>query len=148
MLYLEDLAVGTVIDLGTVVVRREALLAFSRSFDPQPIHLDATSELARRHGDIIASGWHTGAMWMRLYVDGFLSDVANIGGLAVEQMQFPTPVKPDDQLNGYVEVLELRPSERKLDRGTITNRGTLRNQRAETVFVQVSRARVLKRPVA
>jgi acyl dehydratase len=148
LIYLEDLVVGSVIDLGTVVARREELLAFSTRFDPQPIHLDATSELARQHGDIIASGWHTGAMWMRLYVDGFVRDLANLGGLGVEQMQFPRAVKPDDRLNGYAEVLEVRPSERKLDRGTVTTRGTMRNQRTETVFVQVSRARVLKRPVA
>ena len=146
MLYLEDLVVGSVTELGTVVVDRDELLAFAKRFDPQRIHIDEAAAARSSFGGIIASGWHTGAMWMRLYVDSVLADVANLGGMGIDELRFPAPVRAGDTLTGAAEVLEVRPSPRKPDRGTMVVLGTLHNQRGELVMSLRSPSRVARRP--
>jgi acyl dehydratase len=146
VLYLEDLNVGSVTELGSVVVDRDELLAFAHRFDPQPMHIDEAAAGASAFGGIIASGWHTGAMWMRLYVDHALGDIANLGGLGIEDLRFSAPVRPGDILTAAVEVLDARPSPRKPDRGTMFVLGTLHNQHGELVFSLRSATRVARRP--
>jgi acyl dehydratase len=146
VLYLEDLVVGVVTELGTVSVDRDELVAFAERFDPQRMH---TQEAAAAHspfGGIIASGWHTGSMWMRLYVDSVLADIVNLGGLGIDELRFPAPVRPGDTLTGAVEVLEAHPSQRKPDRGTMVVLGTMHNQNGELVFSLRSATRVARRP--
>lgn len=146
MLYLEDLVVGSATELGTVVVDRDELLAFANRFDPQLMHTDETAAARLPFGGIIASGWHTGSMWMRLYVDSVLAEVANLGGLGIDELRFPAPVRPGDILTGAVEILEARHSPRKPDRGTMVVRGTMHNQNGELVFGLRSATRVARRP--
>jgi acyl dehydratase len=146
VLFLEDLIVGSVTELGSVVVDRDELLAFAERFDPQLMHTDDAAAARLPFGGIIASGWHTGSMWMRLYVDSVLRDVANLGGLGIDELRFPAPVRAGDSLTGAVEVLETRPSPRKPDRGTMVVRGTLHNQHGELVFSLRSATRVARRP--
>jgi acyl dehydratase len=146
VLYLEDLVAGSVTELGTVVVDRDELVAFADRFDPQLMHTDEAAAAQLPFGGIIASGWHTGSMWMRLYVDSVLADLANLGGLGIDELRFPAPVRPGDVLTGAVEVLEARPSPRKPDRGTMVVLGTLHNQHGELVFNLRSATRVARRP--
>jgi acyl dehydratase len=146
VLYLEDLVVGSVTDLGSVVVDRDELIAFAERFDPQLMHTDEAAAARSPFGGLIASGWHTGSMWMRLYVDTVVRDVANLGGLGIDKLQFPAPVRPGDILTGAAEVLEARVSPRKADRGTMVVLGTMHNQHGELVFSLRSATRVARRP--
>ncbi len=146
MRYLEDISVGTRIDLGSVVAELDEMLAFARRFDPQTFHIDPVGARETSFGGIIASGWHTGSMFARLYVDGFMSDVANLGGLGFDEVRFLKPVRPGDRLHASAEVLEARPSSRKPDRGTITARGALHDDGGEPVFTIRTSARIARRP--
>jgi acyl dehydratase len=146
--YLDDLVVGSVSELGSVVVELDELITFAQRYDPQLIHTDQVAAARLPFGGIIASGWHTASMWMRLWVDTVVGDLANLGGLGIEDMRFPAPVRPGDTLIATAEVLEARPSERKLDRGTMIVLGTLHNQRGELVLSLRSITRVSRRPRA
>jgi acyl dehydratase len=146
MRFLEDLVVGSVIELGSVVVDRDELIAFARRFDPQAIHIDEVAAATLPFGGLIASGWHTGSMFMRLYADAFLSQVAILGGLGIDDMHLPRPVRPGDELHGTVEIVEARPSELKPDRGTLVTKGTMRNQDQEVVMTLRPIARIARRP--
>lgn len=148
MLYLEDLPVGERIELGSVVADEAEMLAFARRFDPQTFHIDPVAARDTSFGGLIASGWHTGSMFARLYVDALIGRVANLGGLGFDEIRFLVPVRPGDRLHGVAELLEARPSERKPDRGTLTTRGTLHNDAGELVFSIVTRTRIARRPDA
>ncbi len=146
MRYLEDTHAGETMELGSVVVDADELLAFARRYDPQPFHVDDAAAAASPFGGVIASGWHTGAMFSRLCVDHFLGAFANLGGQGFSEVSFHTPVRAGDELRGAVEVLEVTPSARKPDRGTLTVRGTLRDREDRTVFTMRMSVRVARRP--
>lgn len=146
VLYLEDLPVGERLELGSVVADEQEMLAFARRFDPQTFHVDPVAARETSFGGLIASGWHTGAMFARLYVDGLMGRVANLGGMGFDEVRFVAPVRPGDRLHAVAEVLEARPSERKPDRGTLTTRGTLTNDAGELAFSMRTRTRVARRP--
>ena len=143
MRYLEDLRVGEVTVIGSFVVDRDELVAFAAHYDPQPFHLQAEAE---PFGGLIASGWHTGSMFSRLCVDGFLSDFVNLGGQGFDEVRFLVPVRPGDELFATVEVVDVRESQRKRDRGTLTIAGALRNRAGTTVFTIRMRVRIARRP--
>ena len=145
MRYLEDLTEGAQVQLGTVVVDADEAIAFAIRFDPQPMHIDAAAAVHTAFGGLILSGWRTCALWERLYVDGFLHDVANLGGLAVDELRFVAPVRPGEILTGRAEVVESRRSARKPDRGTLVVRGTTHNERDEEVLSMRIGARVAVR---
>ena len=145
MRYLEDLVEGGQLDLGTVAVDRAESVTFATRFDPQPFHVDAAVAAGTAFGGLIASGWHTCAMWSRLYVDG-LHDVANLGGLGVDDLRFTVPVWPGDILTGRAEVVEPRLLTRKHDRGTLVVRGTMHNRREQEVLSMLLSGRVAARP--
>jgi acyl dehydratase len=144
--YLEDLLVGTTVALGEVTVDADEMVAFAKRFDPQGFHTDTAAAAASPFGGLVASGWFTGALFMRLYVDEFLADVANLGGLGIDQLQFAYPVRAGDVLSAEILVIEARPSPRKPDRGTLTTTGTMRNQTGDTVLTLSMAARILRRP--
>jgi acyl dehydratase len=133
-IYLEDLRKGDKLDLGTYRPSEAEIVAFGRRFDPQPFHVDPAAAQATHFGGVIASGWHTAAMFQRLWVDAMLLDAASLGGMGIDQMRMSLPVRPGDELRGSLEVLEARPSARKPDRGTAVVRGELHNQDDELVL--------------
>ena len=148
MLYLEDLVVGSVTELGSVIVDREELVAFADRFDPQLMHTDDAAAAHLPFGGIIASGWHTSSMWNRLFVDNLIGHVANLGGVGIDELRFHAPVRPVDILTGAAEVLEARPSLRKPDRGTMVVLGTLHNQSGELVMSLRGITRIARRPTS
>ena len=141
----EDFEPGQVYELGSTTVTEEEIVDFARRFDPQPFHLDAEAAKDSDFGGLIASGWHTGAMWMRLYVDSLLGGGSGQGSSGIEELRWLAPVRPGDTLSGRLTVLETIPSERHPQRGTIRIRGEMVNQDGVTVMSMVSRGRFGRR---
>jgi acyl dehydratase len=144
--YFEDFATGQEVELGSVRVLEDEILDFARRFDPQPFHVDPEAAQRSVFGGLIASGWHTGAMWMRLYVDSLLGGDAGMGSPGIEELRWLAPVRPGDTLSGRLTVLDATPSERRPDRGTVRIRGEMVNQHGVTVMSMVSRGHFGRRP--
>ena len=141
----EDFQPGQVYELGNKVVTEEEIVAFARKFDPQPFHVDPEAAKDSVFGGLIASGWHTGAMWMRLYVDSLLGSASGQGSSGIEELRWLAPVRPGDTLSGRLSVLETTSSESHPDRGTIRIRGEMVNQDGVTVMSMISRGRFARR---
>lgn len=130
----EDFHADDEIDLGTYEVTREEILEFARRYDPQPFHTDEEAAKESIYGGLIASGWHTCAMMMRLLCDAVLVDAASLGSPGVESVRWLKPVRPGDTLRARMRVLETRASRSKPDRGIIRSRWEVSNQDGETVM--------------
>lgn len=144
--YLEDFAAGQVYRSNRLQVEKQQMLAFASQFDPQPYHLD---ELAARNSvfkGLAASGWHTAAMTMRLLVDSEFQPADGILGVGLEELSWPRPVRPGDELRVESEVLEVRPSKLRADRGVIRLRTTTLNQNDQPVQVFTGNLLVPRRP--
>lgn len=144
--YFEDFRAGEVIELGSHEVTEEEIVGFARQWDPQPFHVDPEAARESVFGGLIASGWHTGAMWMRLYVGAMLDTAASQGSPGVEELRWLAPVRPGDTLSGRLTVLDTTPSERRPERGTVRIRGEMVNQDGVTVMSMVSRGHFGRRP--
>ena len=147
-LYLEDFSVGQVFTSGRHRVDKEQIFAFARQFDPQPFHLDEDAARRSPFQGLAASGWHTAAMTMRLMVDGELKPAGGILGVGFDEMSWPRPVRPGDELQVESEIVEVRPSKTRPDRGTIRVRSTTFNQNKEPVMTFTGNLLVPRRPAA
>jgi acyl dehydratase len=123
--HFEDLRPGTVYDLGEVTVDEAEMLAFARRFDPQPFHTDPVAALDTPFGGLIASGFYTVCLWMRMYVDRVLSDSTSQGSPGLSELRWLAPVRPGDVLHGRLTVLDSLPSSTRPGRGTAVLRGEL-----------------------
>jgi len=141
----DDFEPGRVYELGTKVVSQDEIVAFARQFDPQPFHLDPEAAKDSVFGGLVASGWHTGAMWMRLYVDSLLGGASGQGSSGIEELRWLAPVRPGDTLSGRLTVLEATVSESHPDRVSVRIRGEMVNQDGVTVMSMVSRGRFARR---
>lgn len=146
--FFEDLAVGQRYMGGSATVDLAAIKAFAVAFDPQPFHLDEAAAKTSIFGRLVASGWHTMAVTMRLLVEGELRSLWGLVGLGADDLRWPRPVVPGDVLSVEWEVLELRPSSSRADRGTARLRITTRNQRSEVVLTLVTTILMPRRPAA
>jgi acyl dehydratase len=135
--YFEDYTAGHVYELGTVTVSEAEIIDFARQFDPQYFHIDPEKAKSSRFGGIIASGWHTIGVTMRLYVDHYLSHVASLASPGIDEVRWPNPVRPGDILKVRVSILEARPSRSKPDRGVVRARIEAINQRDEQVLSMI-----------
>jgi len=131
--YLEDLKVGDRFQSGTFTVTEAGIIEFARAFDPQPFHLDPIAAKKSIFGGLVASGWHTASIAMRLYVTSNLNLAGGSIGLSVSELQWPNPVRPGDILQAEIEVLSVRPSRSKPDRGIVEFRNVTTNQNGEVV---------------
>jgi acyl dehydratase len=145
-LYFEDLAVKQTYATGTVTVEPEQVRAFAAEFDPQPFHLDEVAARGSLFGGLVASGWHTAAMSMKLLVGGELKIAGGLIGLGAEELRWPRPVHPGDVLRVVSEVLDLRLSKSQPDRGIVRVRNTTLNQDGQPVMVAVVNMVVPCRP--
>jgi len=134
LLAFADFTPGRTFALGEIAVSPEELVAFAQKYDPQPFHVDAVAAAAGPFGGLVASGWHTCALTMRLLVDGLLSRTLGMGSPGIDALRFLHPVRPGDTLTALVTVLAARPSERKPDRGLVTLRIETRNQAGVAVL--------------
>ena len=134
MRYFEDFPVGATFDLGSTTVTKESILAFAREYDPQPFHVDEEQAKGSWFGGLIASGWHTAAVMMRLVVDGLLNDSASMGSGGIREIVWPRPVRPGDTLSVRYSVVEATPSRSRPGLGVVRSRCDVRNQHDETVM--------------
>jgi acyl dehydratase len=131
--YLEDYAVGQIYLTGRHRIDKEQIIAYARQFDPQFYHLDEVAALQSPFKGLAASGWHTASITMRLMVDGAFKPAGGILGVGFDQLSWPRPVRPGDELHVKSEVLEVRPSKSRPDRGMIRLQNTTLNQNDEVV---------------
>lgn len=146
MRYLEDFAPGRVFDLGSHEFTREEIVDFARRWDPQPFHVDEAAAEKSAFGGLVASGWHTACVFMRLYVDAVLLDSASMGSPGLEELRWLVPVRPGDVLRGTAHVLSATPSSTRPGRGTVLMRWELHNGRGELVAKMTGRGLFGRRP--
>lgn len=146
--YLEDFAVGQIERFGAYPVTREEVLAFASAYDPQPFHLDdAAAEANPIFGRLSASGWHTAAMTMRMLFDqNRLHGRQTLGSPGIDEIRWLKPVYPGDTLSVETEVVEVRPSRSRPDRGIVRVRITTFNQDGEPVLREIGAAFHPRRP--
>lgn len=134
--YFEDYHVGLVDEFGEVTVTAEAIVEFARRYDPQTMHTDAAAAARGPFGGLIASGWHTASMIMRLFVEHYLSKVATLPSPGLDELRWLRPVRPGDTLRVRVTVTEARRSRTKTDRGIVRSLVEVFNQDDEVVMSQ------------
>jgi acyl dehydratase len=132
--YWEDFEVGEVTELGPVEVTETEILEFARRYDPQPFHVDSEAAKASPFGGLIASGWHTTAVFMGMFVRGILLDSASLGSPGVEEIRWTAPVRPGDRLSARVTIVDSQPSATNPTRGTVITSNDVRNQDGVTVM--------------
>jgi acyl dehydratase len=132
--YFEDFPEGYAQDLGTFSLTADEIIDFARKYDPQPMHVDPQAGQASIYGSLIASGWQTVAMYMRLLVDGVIGESASMGSPGVDSVRWMKPVRPDETLRANVLVLESRASNSRPDWGIVRTRGEVLNQDDEVVM--------------
>ena len=142
--YYEDLKVGDRFKSETYRVTEEQIISFAREFDPQPFHLDAAIARQTMFEELIASGWHTAAITMRLFVQA-LNFAEGAIGLGVDELRWPTAVKPNDVLQVETEIVDLRESRSKPSHGIVRLRYVTTNRRGEVVQTMMASALVLRR---
>ena len=145
-LHLDDLAPGQVHRLGQRRVSAEEIVAFARDWDPQAFHLDQAAAEQSIYGGLIASGWHTVCVFMRLFADGLLGHAEALGSPGVDELRWLRPVRPGDTLAARVEVLEVRPSRSRPDRGGARLRCVVTNQAGLDVLTMLATVMFRRRP--
>lgn len=145
-MYFEDFAVGQRIEMGPREVGLDEIVRFARRFDPQPFHLDEEAGRASLFGGLVASGWQTAAICMRMMVDGYLNRAASMGSPGVDELRWIKPVRPGDRLRLTMIVTEILPSRSKPDRGVVKSLHELRNQNGELVMTMKGLGMYARRP--
>jgi acyl dehydratase len=144
--FFEDYAPGMTRDCGSVSVDQAEIISFARQFDPQPFHVDPVAAAEGPFGGLIASGWHTAGLVMRLIVDNYVSAESGLGSVGLDELRWPNPVRPGDTLRVRVTVLEARRSQSKPDRGILKTLIEAENQDGQTVMRATSINFVRVRP--
>lgn len=146
--YWEDFPVGTIRESGGATLSEKEITNFARQFDPQPFHVDAAAAAESVFGGIIASGWHTCSLAMRMMCDDYLLDAASNGSPGVENIKWLKPVRPGDTLHLKMEVLEARVLESKPTAGLVRNRWRMFNQNQDCVMEMEGYGMFGRRPAA
>jgi acyl dehydratase len=141
--YFEDIAVGDTDEFGSYDVTEAEVLEFAEQYDPQPFHTDPEAAAETQYGGLIASGWHTAAMTMRLLVDGHFRESAAMGAKRIEELRFPRPVRPGDSLSVRTEVLEKWADNEA--RGTVRVRSETVTEDGELVLSMTSEVMYARR---
>ena len=132
--YFEDYEPGAVHEFGGIAVEEEEIISFARRFDPQPFHTDPIAAKQTVFGGLIASGWHTASLTMRLLVDNYVSRVASLGSPGVDEIRWLKPVRPGDTLSIRVTIVEAQRSRSKPNQGLVRSFTETLNQHGEAVM--------------
>jgi len=144
--YFEDFTPGWTFENGPRTLTAPEIVAFAREWDPQTYHTDEEKARASPYGGLIASGWQTGVVAMRLMCDGYLLDTSCVGSPGIDELRFLKPVRPGDALRFRSTVLDAQASKTKPNRGTVTFRWEVINQAGEVVLSMIGRQLFLRRP--
>jgi acyl dehydratase len=145
--YFEDFVVGESVEIGRHTMTESEILDFANRFDPQLFHIDPEGAKSTIYGGLIASGWHTCAIAMRVMVDAYLRQAASLGSPGMEEIRWLKPVRPGDTLRILRTVEEARPTS-KPDRGLVLTRWDVHNQRDEQVMMMRGYGLFGRRPAA
>jgi acyl dehydratase len=138
-MFFEDFVPGRVFELGSRTLSESDIVSFATEWDPQPLHLD---------GAVIASGWQTVCVWMRMYVDTVLNHAAMLAAPGVDEVRWLRPVTPGMRLNGRTTIIESWPSQRSPERGNVRLRGELLDDDGAVVMSVVGLGRVRRQDSA
>ena len=144
--YLEDFAVGQTFGTGRVKIDKEQIKAFAAEFDPQPFHTDEVAARDTMFRGLAASGWHTAALTMRLVIQSEFKPAGGLIGAGFDELRWPRPVRPGDELHVESEILDVRPSKSRPEQGLIKVKMTTLNQNGEPVMVSIGNLIVPRRP--
>ena len=148
-IYFDDFRPGMVFDLGSRTVTEEEIIRFGRKFDPQPFHIDAEAAKQYPYGGLIASGWHTASMVMKLFVDNLLNTRApSLASPGIDELRWLKPIRPGDTISVVMTVEETRASASKPDRGLVLVRHEVTNQRGELAMTMRSKGLYPRKPGA
>ena len=145
-LYWEDFRTGEVVEIGRHTFVQDEMVEFARQFDPQPFHIDPEAASRSFFGGLIASGWHTCAIGMRLMVQQYIGRSASAGSPGVENIRWLAPVRPGDTITYRRVILETRPSGSRPDLGLVRSRSEALNQRGEMVMTMEGWGLFRRRP--
>ena len=143
--YLDDFKTGDRFESPELAVSEDDIRAFAALYDPQPFHLDRASAKASPFQELVGSGWHTPALTMRLLVQSRFRPAGGILGFGVDELRWPSPLKPGDRIQARVEVLEVRPSTKNPDRGVLRVRVETVNQEGAILISFMPLLRVSRR---
>jgi acyl dehydratase len=146
--YFEDFEPGQDIDLGTRTVTEAEIVAFAREYDPQPFHVDHDAAAHSIFGGVVASGWHTCSMMMRMVVDGLLNRSASMGSPGLDGVRWLAPVRAGDTLNVRYQTVQVKASASKPDRGVVWSKWVAVNQHGATVCTVEGMGMFGRRPAA
>jgi acyl dehydratase len=146
MRYWEDFHVGDEAEHGSHTITADEIVEFARAYDPQPFHVDLDAAAAGPFGGLIASGWHTAAIYMGLYVRAHMLDTAGMGSPGVEELRWLAPVRPGDVLTAQSRIVDMWPSESDAGRGTVVGENELVNQDGVVVMRFRARMHIARRP--
>ncbi|MBL8286824.1 MAG: MaoC family dehydratase [Rubrivivax sp.] len=144
--WLDDFHAGEVFEFGDEAVTAEEIVAFASRFDPQPFHLDAAAGARTHFGGLVASGWHTASLMMRMLVQHFIPRASSLGSPGIDELRWLRPVRPGDRLRARLTVIEVKPSRSKPDRGVLHQRTEVLNQHGETVMTCLGMGMYLRAP--
>lgn len=146
MKYLEDFSVGQVWEFGSYTASKEEIIDFARKYDPQPFHIDEEAAKESIFGGVIASGWHTCGMFMRMLVENVLNEPGNLGSPGIDELRWVKPVYPGDTLSARVTITEIVPSRSKPDRGVVKYHYETFNQNGVLVMTMRGMGMYKRRP--
>jgi acyl dehydratase len=146
--WFEDFTPGWTFESGPRTLTAAAIAAFAREWDPQAYHTDEARARESPYGGLIASGWQTAGVAMRLMCDGYLLESSCVGSPGIDELKFLKPVRPGDALRFRSTVVEAAPSKTKPNRGTVTFRWEVINQRGEVALSMMGKQLFLRRPAA
>ena len=132
--YFEDYVPGDVHEFGSIVAEESEMIAFARRFDPQLFHTDPVAAKQSIFGGLIASGWYTAGLMMRLYVDHYLSHIASLSSPGVDELRWLKPVRPGDSISIRITVTDTKRSNSKPDRGIVHSYIEVLNQHSEIIM--------------
>ncbi|PCR90959.1 MaoC family dehydratase [Natrinema ejinorense] len=145
MQYYEDIEVGDTQEFGEYHVTKEEIIEFAEQYDPQPFHVDEEAAGDSAFGELVASGWHTAAMCMRLLVDGPLDDRASMGAGGVDELRWKQPVRPGDTLSIRTEIIDKQVSESDPNRGYVDSRLEGITQDGDVVISWIAHGMIARR---
>lgn len=150
--WFEDYRVGMVSEFGGITVTAQDIVQFASRYDPQAMHVDPDAAAKGEFGGLIASGWHTASLMMRMFADHYLSKVAGLAAPGIDELRWVRPVRPGDTLRVRVTVLETQRSRSKPDRGVVRGLVEVLNQNDDLVMslkpINIVRSRTAQPPSA